>query len=453
MSYRDVWRSAGFSVSDPSDSVSSPGQERRGNAAPPRGKAAPARSKVPLEYIGKLVDHARNHSENQPDFFSSQCERFYLQSIARHIMPESGLSVCLRKRQPGRDVDIRRGEKRAYYGNLQTCHSVWGCPVCSLKISERRRVELDTAVKRACEIGWMPFLLTETVRHHAGQELVEVLDGALDARKRVSDSRAFKGLREKMSLKGSIRALEVTWGEANGWHVHFHELLFLGISRDFRGQEKFFEDMKLFEAVKRGLLERAPTPKTGQWNFPELVCLLVQDSMLPLWKRACVNAGLSEPDHHGIRVTGEGDVARYLGKWGAALEMTKGHIKKGHGPDRFTPWDFLRNWNGAKGVERTKWERLFRNYFNGFKGKKQLRWSEGLREKLGLDPDQGDAAIAAEVNPLDEILASIDRSDWNLILATNKRAELLEVAFYYGKEGIEEFIKSLRESLMLKKYY
>ena len=66
--------------------------------------------------------------------------------------------------------------------------------------------------------------------------------------------------------------------------------------------------------------------------------------------------------------------ASYVSKWGLEHEMTKGHIKKGK-TDSKTPFDLLRDY--AEGDENAG--KLFRIYFEAFKGTRQLNWSKGLK--------------------------------------------------------------------------
>ena len=62
-------------------------------------------------------------------------ERFALQSVARDILPDSRTAKCLRIRAHDRDVQVWKSKKHktASYGGLQTCGSVWVCPVCGAK--------------------------------------------------------------------------------------------------------------------------------------------------------------------------------------------------------------------------------------------------------------------------------------------------------------------------------
>ena len=79
----------------------------------------------------------------------SRVQRFALQSMARAILPESRTAKCLRIRAFDSDVQVWKSREHgtASYGGLQTCGSVWTCPVCAAKIAERRRVELLDAME------------------------------------------------------------------------------------------------------------------------------------------------------------------------------------------------------------------------------------------------------------------------------------------------------------------
>ena len=75
--------------------------------------------------------------------------RYALQSAARDLVPSSRTRVCMRYRiSKEKPVEVWHspGNESAHYGNLMTCGSVWHCPVCAAKITERRRIEIQQAV-------------------------------------------------------------------------------------------------------------------------------------------------------------------------------------------------------------------------------------------------------------------------------------------------------------------
>ena len=104
-------------------------------------------------------------------------ERFALQSVARDILPTSRTAKCLRIRAYDKDVQVwkSKNHKTASYAGLQTCGSVWVCPVCGAKVVERRRGEIQQAMAmhRAC--GGEVHLLTLTVPHTRFNALDDLL--------------------------------------------------------------------------------------------------------------------------------------------------------------------------------------------------------------------------------------------------------------------------------------
>ena len=71
----------------------------------------------------------------------ARAERFALKSHVAELLPNSRTAKCLWRRCASK-VDVMRDKShgKAFFRGLQTCSSVWACPVCAAKIAERRRV-------------------------------------------------------------------------------------------------------------------------------------------------------------------------------------------------------------------------------------------------------------------------------------------------------------------------
>ena len=319
---------------------------------------------------------------------SARVERFALKSVVNRLLPKSRTSKCMRWRVPKQQTQVCKSIEhgKAFYTGLQVCASVWCCPVCAAKISERRRVELVSAVAIAKAKGWQVFLMTGTVPHGLGDDINAMLDQMLAAWRRTSTSRAGQSFRKLFQVEGMVRVLEVTDGQ-NGFHPHFHVLLFLSSDT---------------------------TAKT------------VQNAFLPLWQDACVKEGLPRPsDAHGLQVDDGSKAAAYASKWGLESEMTKGHTKKSR--DGNSPWDLLRHvlLNDDQAQRSGK---RFRVYAEAFQGRRQLYWSNGLRAKLALNADQSDEELAHQEEDKAVVLAAITEDQWRAVLATGSEAALLNVA-------------------------
>jgi hypothetical protein len=94
----------------------------------------------------------------------ARIQRFIFQSVARKFLPMSRTNNCLRLRQGSKQIQVWQSteHKTTSYSGLQTCGSVWACPVCSAKIAERRRVEIMAAMAAHKAAGGWVNLLTLT---------------------------------------------------------------------------------------------------------------------------------------------------------------------------------------------------------------------------------------------------------------------------------------------------
>jgi len=355
---------------------------------------------------------------------NQRLERWAKLSAAREILPGERVSKCLRTisihKHPDpsrmenfydldyfRHVEILKSKENFHYSNLMTCGSVWLCPVCAAKISEQRRSELTQGVLNWKKQGGQVLLLTLTIPHYSNQRLKTVVDGLGHALRRLTNNRGWKSLSQEIGLYGRIRALEVTYGQ-NGWHPHFHLLLF-----------------------------------TYRYNDLEEL----QAQILELWKDACHRSGLPAPNHHGVKVDNGDMAAQYVGKWGIAHEMTKGHIKKSN--QGYSPFDLLSVYigNSQSGFfldnETSLAGELFKEYAKVFKGKRQLVWSQGLRESLIQDlADLTDQEAADQIEPDAELFARVDLATWKIILNSNLRGQVLEKC-REGKPAFDEYLASL----------
>ncbi len=83
-------------------------------------------------------------------------ERYADREVARWLVPHERVARCLRYPHPlAADVQVLHGQGpqggTARFGGLEICGSVWLCPVCAAKITERRRRELEGGVARWVE--------------------------------------------------------------------------------------------------------------------------------------------------------------------------------------------------------------------------------------------------------------------------------------------------------------
>ncbi len=355
--------------------------------------------------------------------------RYELQRTAQAIVysrahgpsQQSRVCWCQRVVVNGEFVAVYRAADRdnARMAGLNTCGSVWDCPVCGAKITEARRIELSKAVaawikRRGGRIN----LLTLTFPHEADHPLAELIERQTKARQRFANCRTWKRIMAAAGSAGQVRSLETTVGP-NGWHPHTHDLLFL---------------------------DREITPAETAELRAEWVRILVKVGL---------GSNIQEMMAHALDLRDGAYAAEYVAKfgrdsaWGASAELTRPHAKVGReqvaGESHLTPFQLLA-WEsaepgcivfmkGRRDSEQPMARDLFREFSAAFKGKRMLSWSRGLRATLGalveeLREEATDEELAAMDRPMpDEVrIGEIKPDALGLLLRSNKMGEFLEYA-------------------------
>ena len=297
----------------------------------------------------------------------------------------------------------------ARLAGVGTCGSVWTCPVCAAKITEARRAELMEGMARGKALGLRPFLLTLTTPHGRGQGLSNLLTDFQKALTSFKNSKTYKGIMGKVNRAGSIRSLEVTWGEENGWHPHTHDLVYVG------GDLQAMLDWPL----------NADDPDS---------------TLRAAWFKALKKSGLAGDSQradvfdHGIDIRDGTYAAEYVAKfgreatsegWGLSGELTKSHAKLGKRGQRFTPFQLLQ-WAHTGDRQAAA---LFREFAEAFTGKRMLSYSPKLKGKLevGDIPDEVLASMSTPM-PDEEAAGSLSLDDYHEVIRRGAIPDLLAYA-------------------------
>ena len=325
----------------------------------------------------------------------------------------------------GVDVNLTTyegGATVANFGGLQTCGSVWLCPICGKRISETRRGELNQLLAWAREQGLRPVMLTLTARHRHGDDLKQQLAAMKKAKQRLRQRKAWR--RIKGRIVGTVTATEVTHGK-NGWHTHFHEILLI------QPTDCEIEQTRAIRA------ELAKMPKGKEKNEAfdtegariEREAMKVLDGLAKVWRACLTGVGLSG-GRAAWHVQGAAAAGRYVTKWGAGEEMTLSSAKTGQGKGR-TPLQLLSA--AHDGDEEAG--KLWQVYGIAFKGARQLVWSPGLKARAGIgEVSDEDAAQDERQDDAEDAgaLLNIEHDDWVggavRLGARHRRGRILDAA-------------------------
>lgn len=355
-----------------------------------------------------------------PERASARQERFELQAVARAVIPYERVAGCMRALVPGAPgvaVYYSPTKKRGRLGNLSVCGMVWQCPVCAAKISARRRQELGKGINAHRRRPLSRVLLaTYTCAHHRGMWLEDLMWKLLRAQKQMVGAWAYRALMDRYGVVGTVKALEVTWSAEDGWHPHFHALMFL------EGDAPDMEELRA--------------------------------DLFAAWRGSAANAGLGMSRARGVDLReADDEIDDYVAKfgherrvpyWGASAELTQWHRKHGKraadGSMHLTPFDLLRAVRDAGELEPGQ---VFRTYVEGFKGRSQLRWSRGLRASLGLGRVEADEELAEDIARDDILLALLSREEWAAVRHFHQEARIEELAGYGDADALMRWVSTL----------
>jgi hypothetical protein len=224
------------------------------------------------------------------------------------------------------------------------------CPVCGPRLLARDADLIKAGVK---EHGYARTLMaTMTVRHYARHRLLTLRKGIVASWVDLQRQRAFKDLLARYGGEVFVRVVETTHRHVNGWHVHYHVLVFVG-------RELSDEELEAFDAAWSRLWQSSVVHAMGAEHRPTLAS--------------------------GVKLTRcprEG----YLTKLGLAAEVTDvGQAKEGKGRSY---WRIVRDWCDAGADLNAPDARLLVEYIRDTRAARIVEWptakggSEYTRKKL-----------------------------------------------------------------------
>lgn len=188
------------------------------------------------------------------------------------------LEPTLTVRDGAWNADGTERPRSGAWGGVETCASVWSCPVCSVRVRSDRARAIVALDEWARAEGWQVSMWTGTIRHALGNDLEHLRRAMADAFARVQRLTAWRSMMSPAcpqcppgtvagvdcdhAQRGAffVRALEVTHGK-NGWHPHFHVLLVSPVSVEAQAHQ-LGEDWRAAVTHVLGI-EHAPSVEHG----------------------------------------------------------------------------------------------------------------------------------------------------------------------------------------------
>ncbi len=253
-------------------------------------------------------------------------------------------------------VYLGKTGNQAHFIKLATCGSVWACSVCSAKVLAARTNEVSLAIESWEKRGGQLVFETLTIAHSKSDSLKKVWRAV---------SRAFTAINggtysiknKSFGQVGYLKVVEVTHGR-NGWHVHLHVLRFIERPLD--------------------------TSQLNEWS----------SVIFNKWSSSLKGQGFRSPTAHNHKfdlVLHSRGLERYLFKSFDNSGFLEGEVNSGNliqGGKGV--WALL---DGAIGSPTSKERVLWHEWEAGSHGKRQVSWSQGLRELLGLGEPKNDHEI------------------------------------------------------------
>lgn len=329
--------------------------------------------------------------------------------LRRALWGISGVARCRRcGRVPiGSAVAVQHSPALgAGFGGLETCGSVWVCPVCARKIAARRQVEIGTALGTWQDQGGSFVLITLTMRHGKRHRLLQEIDALTAAWHSVNRSRVWVKHRDRLGSPGWVRVLEITHSAANGWHAHLHFVLLVA-----------------------GETSAADVDQLAGWLFPKWSRAVQAAGMpgaLAVGQDAMLVDGATATDNLAGYLTkaGSEDPARDLGRELMGAMTKTARSEHSTQPVWRLPEQFLET-GDADLVD------LWLEYESATFRRRQLVWSAGVRELLRLGLELSDDEIAEE-SAGDEIVVWITRAGWRTALSLGEPTSRILAALEHG---------------------
>ncbi|MEM9615509.1 MAG: protein rep [Actinomycetota bacterium] len=331
-----------------------------------------------------------------------------VRQLNRFLFPDARVGTCGKRRR--RTATLQRNNYgRVSWTGIETCGSVWACPICAAKVRAARGEEVRYYMEHHLDQGGYVTLITLTTSHSWSDALTDVYDDVQKAWAKMTSGRAWQRFKDKYEILGPIVATEVTCG-VHGWHPHLHVLLF---HRKPMGRQGTDTDMAA-ELAHR-------------WTY--------------MVDKHTDREALGRIGCDVMPISGEAGIAGYLNK--IHLEVTRGDLKQGRYGSR-SAWQI-----GADAAATGEAQDIARwaEYVRATRGRKMMRISAELVAWYGkpLTADCSDEALAALAQDGPAVLHFTGELYDLLLSSRDALGAELPIAFELG--GLPAVLNLLRQRL------
>lgn len=319
----------------------------------------------------------------------------------------------------------------AGFTGLESCGSVWACPVCAAKVASVRQNDIQQVVLGHMENGGSVAMLTMTMRHNKGQKLADLWDGISAAWKAATNGAGWRADRDTFNVDGYVRTVEVTHGQ-NGWHVHVHALLLGQGYTDLMALKSRMWNRWQASLTKNGFAK--PDENVGS----EIHYIEGKKNASKALAEYFTKAGFSEKDESTDYGQVQAD-AKAVNK--ITLEAARSDLKQGKWGNR-TPWGILADvFKHGDAADMKLWH----EYEKASRGRRQVTWSRGLRSEHGLDEKQQTDEEISEQDYQGELIGMIDAVSYRKLCRVHPwiPGKILRAAEQSGKSGVNAVLRAV----------
>lgn len=301
----------------------------------------------------------------------SGCLRYQMQAVARHILSKNRVGICLRNKvEKYSNVDVFKHQ------NTQKAF-YGGLMVCGLV--------------------WICPVCASRISERRRKELKIASDNYLEGGGNLTMSTLTFSHSKFDKLEESLKALGQATFKFRSGRPYDRLRSQLGIEGSIRTFEVTYDLNGWHPHLHILIFHRYEIEDWERERF--------ESQFYELWSAACEKYGFKTSGEHGLKLDDAMEASSYIGKWGDMVED-----------------------------EDLGYATHFKEYAKAMKGKTQLYWSRGLKQRFKIKERTDEEIAKAKEEPADS-LGKLDWEDWYYIIRNDYRAKLLDYVERYGYEG------------------